>query len=170
MLINKKQLSADVQYAANRVPVLDSKVAHLEEEITRVLHYKGTVDTYAELPSSGNKIGDVWNIRQADSEHEIKAGDNVAWDGSDWDVLGGAGAGAPTLLRFRYDDATDNHTTIDTGLDLSGARIIKVYKNGLLLEETPVGAQENSDYTISGNSIIFTSAIEENTKVAVEVF
>lgn len=51
--------------------------------------YKGSKDTYAELPKTGNKIGDVWNIAQADTAHNVKAGDNVAWTGTEWDVLAG---------------------------------------------------------------------------------
>ena len=33
--------------------------------------------------------GDVWNITTADAEHGIKAGDNVAWNGTAWDNLSG---------------------------------------------------------------------------------
>ena len=54
-----------------------------------VYRYKGTVSAYADLPSSGQEVGDVWNIETADSSHGIKAGDNVAWNGTTWDVLAG---------------------------------------------------------------------------------
>lgn len=60
-----------------------------KSEMASVLTYKGSKDTYAELPTSGNKIGDVRNIVNADPTHGVKAGDNVAWDGTAWDVLGG---------------------------------------------------------------------------------
>lgn len=33
--------------------------------------------------------GDVWNVKAADSAHGVKAGDNVAWNGTEWDVLAG---------------------------------------------------------------------------------
>lgn len=51
--------------------------------------YKGSVATYADLPTTGQKNGDTYNVETADPDHGIKAGDNVAWDGSKWDVLGG---------------------------------------------------------------------------------
>lgn len=78
----------------NSVTLSGNKSAHdlglaSTEDISTVYSYKGTVSTYSNLPSSGNKIGDVYNIENADSTHGIKAGDNVAWDGSDWDKLGG---------------------------------------------------------------------------------
>lgn len=41
------------------------------------------------LPTTGNKKGDVWNIVNADAAHGVNAGDNVAWNGTTWDVLAG---------------------------------------------------------------------------------
>jgi hypothetical protein len=58
-------------------------------DISSVYKYKGTVSTYADLPSSGQTVGDVYNVETADATHGIKAGDNVAWDGTAWDVLAG---------------------------------------------------------------------------------
>lgn len=51
--------------------------------------YRGTVKTYADLPTTGQKNGDVYNVETADPDHGISAGDNVAWDGEKWDILGG---------------------------------------------------------------------------------
>ena len=39
--------------------------------------------------NTGNKKGDVWNIVNADAAHGVNAGDNVAWNGTTWDVLAG---------------------------------------------------------------------------------
>lgn len=47
-----------------------------------VLVYKGSVATYADLPATGNHIGDVWNV--------LADGKNYAWDGTAWDDFGGA--------------------------------------------------------------------------------
>lgn len=52
-----------------------------------VLTYKGTKATFAELPSTGNKAGDVWNVTAANGN--IPADTNYAWDGTKWDPLGG---------------------------------------------------------------------------------
>ena len=51
--------------------------------------YKGSVQSYANLPASGQATGDMYNVATADSTHGIAAGDNVAWNGSSWDVLRG---------------------------------------------------------------------------------
>lgn len=60
-----------------------------KSDISTVYKYKGTKTKFSELTTSGNTIGDVWNITNADAEHGIKAGDNVAWNGTAWDNLSG---------------------------------------------------------------------------------
>jgi hypothetical protein len=65
------------------------KVTAEQLGLTTVYQYKGSVATYADLPTTGQKVGDVWNVETADPNHGIKAGDNVAWDGAQWDILGG---------------------------------------------------------------------------------
>ena len=73
--------------------ILLRKFAELEQLIngglTGVFHYKGTVSSYPDLPDEGMVIGDTYNVTAADSSHNINAGDNVAWNGSDWDNLRG---------------------------------------------------------------------------------
>lgn len=53
----------------------------LKSDLTGLYKYKGSKATYSALPSTGNTLGDVWDV-QAD-------GMNYAWNGSDWDQLGG---------------------------------------------------------------------------------
>lgn len=65
------------------------KVTAEQLGLTTVYQYKGSVATYADLQTTGQKVGDVWNVETADPDHGIKAGDNVAWDGAQWDILGG---------------------------------------------------------------------------------
>lgn len=65
------------------------KVTAEQLGLTTVYQYKGSVATYVDLPTTGQKIGDVYNVETADPDHGIKAGDNVAWDGTQWDILGG---------------------------------------------------------------------------------
>lgn len=71
----------------------------VDAKMSSAFHYRGSVDYYADLPEYGNIEGDVWNIKYADPEHCVDAGDNVVWvelDESDesglggyWDVLAG---------------------------------------------------------------------------------
>ena len=56
---------------------VDDKIAAAQ---VSVLDYKGAVPTYADLPSSGQKKGDVWDVQDT--------GINYAWSGTAWDALG----------------------------------------------------------------------------------
>ena len=89
----------------------------IDSKVASVYKYKGNVNTYADLPSSGQNVGDVYNITTADSTHGIKAGDNVAWDGTTWDVLAGTVdlSGYQTLIdsthKLSADLVDDTSTT-----------------------------------------------------------
>lgn len=65
------------------------KVTAAQLGLATVYKYKGSVETYADLPTSSQQVGDVYNVKQADPDHNIEAGDNVAWDGNTWDILAG---------------------------------------------------------------------------------
>lgn len=65
------------------------KVTAAQLGLATVYKYKGSVETYADLPTGGQQVGDVYNVKQADPNHNIEAGDNVAWDGTTWDILAG---------------------------------------------------------------------------------
>lgn len=72
-----------------------AKTADIEEtyakksDLTTVYKYRGSVDTYADLPVNGQTVGDVYNVVAADTANGINAGDNVAWNGNSWDNLSG---------------------------------------------------------------------------------
>lgn len=60
----------------------------INNSLSSVMTYKGTVANYADLPSENVALGDTYNITNA-SEHN-NAGDNATWNGTSWDILGGA--------------------------------------------------------------------------------
>ena len=81
----------------------------IDSKLGSTFTYKGSVETYANLPTEGNKVGDVWNIKSVGATAStdrygttIKAGDNVVWGESDgaiaagWDVLSGVMSGLAT--------------------------------------------------------------------------
>lgn len=55
--------------------------AEVDEKVTSVYKYKGSVANYASLPKTGLTVGDVYNVEDT--------GKNYAWTGSVWDDLGG---------------------------------------------------------------------------------
>ena len=54
----------------------------IDAKVVGAYKYKGSVATVADLPSSGNTAGDVYNVEASDI--------NYAWTGSAWDALGGS--------------------------------------------------------------------------------
>lgn len=85
----------------------------VDAKVSSVYHYKGTVSAYADLPSSGQEVGDVWNIETADSTHGIKAGDNVAWTGTEWDVLSGTVDLTPYATKDELSAGLEGKSDID---------------------------------------------------------
>ena len=52
----------------------------VDSKLTGGMHYKGSVQTVADLPASGNEVGDFYNV--------VATGENWAWDGMAWDQVG----------------------------------------------------------------------------------
>lgn len=68
---------------------IQKEVESALSKVTGFAKYAGSVDNYSDLPTTGVNKGDVWNIVNADTTHQIKAGDNVIWNGTAWDNLAG---------------------------------------------------------------------------------
>lgn len=88
----KTETNGEIQKVKSNVLQLSNSVytkSEIDGKLTGAFHYKGSVETYAELPKEDLQVGDVWNVVQPDADHHINAGDNVAWNGSGWDALCG---------------------------------------------------------------------------------
>lgn len=87
--VNNVALSVDENKAVNIDLSSYATKQDVNTALGSVFVYKGTVASYATLPTADQVIGDVYNIEAADPAHNVKAGDNVVWNGSAWDVLAG---------------------------------------------------------------------------------
>lgn len=65
--------------------VVYAAIQDVLSQVASIYHYKGSC-TAAELPGSAD-VGDVWNLSDASEYGPV--GTNVAWDGTEWDALGG---------------------------------------------------------------------------------
>ena len=92
-------------------------------KLTGVMKYAGQVDNYSDLADVTKNKGDVWNIVNADTEHGIKAGDNVVWNGADWDNL----SGYVDLSAFAQ---KDDYQKVITSATANGATITFNHKDG----------------------------------------
>lgn len=98
---------------------LEPLIDELKASVAAALDYKGTKDTYEELPAEGNKKGDVWNVVGAHGT--TPAGTNYAWDGTTWDPLGGtidlSGYYTKTQVDAAISTAKTKLETADTALE-----------------------------------------------------
>ena len=81
----------------------------VDAKMVAAFHYKGNVATVGALPSSGNEVGDVYNV--------TSTGANYAWDGENWDKLSETIDLTPFLT---ITDAAATYETISNVSTLSG--------------------------------------------------
>lgn len=93
----------DAALSAAQGKTLKTLVDDLKASVAAALDYKGTKDTYDDLPTEGNKKGDVWNVVGAHGT--TPAGTNYAWDGTQWDPLGGTIDLSGYYTKTQVDDA-----------------------------------------------------------------
>lgn len=77
----KDQTDANIKVVADDLANNYYNKSQVDSKFTSVYIFKGSVDTIEDLPTEGNVIGDVWNVRKNDT--------NYAWTSEGWDTLGG---------------------------------------------------------------------------------
>lgn len=77
----KDQTDANIKVVADDLANNYYNKSQVDSKFTSVYIFKGSVDTIEDLPTEGNVIGDVWNVRKSDT--------NYAWASEGWDALGG---------------------------------------------------------------------------------
>lgn len=109
----------DAALSAAQGKALKTLIDDLKASVAAALDYKGTKDTYNALPTEGNKKGDVWNVVAAHGT--TPAGTNYAWDGTQWDPLGGTVDLSGYYTKTQVDDAISTAKTkleaADTALE-----------------------------------------------------
>ena len=124
----------------------------LKTDISSVYKYKGTVSTYADLPSSGLVIGDVYNVETADASHGVKAGDNVVWTGSAWDVLSGTVDLSAYATTSAMNTALDGKVDKVTGKGLSANDYTTTEKNKLAGIASGAEVNVQADWNVTDTS------------------
>ena len=82
-------LQNSVGFVSGSVSAMSSNVVtYINDKLSTVYVYKGTVNNYSDLPNSGKVVGYTYNVVNANGN--IPAGTNYAWNGSAWDPLGGS--------------------------------------------------------------------------------
>lgn len=76
----KDQTDANIKVVADDLANNYYNKSQVDSKFTSVYIFKGSVDSVEDLPTEGNVIGDVWNVRKSDT--------NYAWTSEGWDALG----------------------------------------------------------------------------------
>lgn len=76
----------------------------IKNSLGSVYKFKGSVNTFDDLPTVGNEVGDVYNIIDTDK--------NYAWDGEKWDDIGGTVDLSDYALKTEIPDIQINGTSI----------------------------------------------------------
>jgi chemotaxis protein histidine kinase CheA len=77
----KDQTDANIKVVSDDLANNYYNKSQVDSKFTSVYIFKGSVDSVEDLPTEGNVIGDVWNVRKNDT--------NYAWTSEGWDALGG---------------------------------------------------------------------------------
>ena len=141
--------------------VIYAAIQDVLAQTASVYHYKGSC-LAADLPMADNTVGDTWNIEDASSYGP--SGTNVAWDGTEWDTLGGDltpdtvptdGSQHTVMSGGVYDalltkeDKDNKVTTVDaTATDDQYPSAKAVYDALEDLEPIPPGFVQNVDTTM----------------------
>ena len=141
--------------------VIYNAIQDVLAQVASIYHYKGSC-LVADLPMTNNTVGDTWNLEDASSYGP--QGTNVAWDGTEWDPLGGdlTPDAVPTENSQRtvmsggvYDalltkeDKDNKVTAIDaTATDTHYPSAKAVYTAIKTLGVTPPGFVQNVDTTM----------------------
>lgn len=172
-------LTFDPQPTANSTnPVTSGGVkSAIDSAISSVYRYKGSVETYAQLPISGMSVGDVYNVEEADPTHAVSAGDNVAWDGMTWDVLAGTidlgNYYTITQVDSRLADKADKATTylkteVDSALATKQDTLISGTNIKTINSHSILGGGDLELYTVATDAEIMALfvSVENNTIIA----
>lgn len=81
-VIESVKVDGVAQAISGKSANIDLSAYAKKTDIAAAYHYKGSKATFAALPTTGNAVGDVWNVESD--------GMNYAWTGSEWDALGGS--------------------------------------------------------------------------------
>ena len=92
------------------------------QSLTSAVKYRGSVASFSALPTSGQSVGDMYNVKAAGGTDAngtaIRAGDNVVWNGSGWDDQAGTVDLSNYYTKSEINGAVVSATVSDATLTL----------------------------------------------------
>ena len=109
--------------------------SEIDGKLSAGMHYKGTVASYSDLPTTGNQTGDLYNVTDT--------GANYAWSGTAWDKL----SENIDLSGVVPNTRTINGKALSTNITLSASDV------GALPSSTVIPIIDSSLSTTSTNGV-----------------
>lgn len=144
----KDQTDANIKVVADDLANNYYNKSQVDSKFTSVYIFKGSVDSVEDLPTEGNVIGDVWNVRKNDT--------NYAWTSEGWDALGGtAGLASLTANGLMSKEDFAKLQGIEAGAQVNKIETITkrvelnvVNKNVTIPEDVAIGPNEPTNEEI----------------------
>lgn len=95
----------------------------INNKLTAVYTYKGSVTSVELLPKEGNKVGDVYDVND---------GMNYAWNGSKWDALGDSAVTVDSALSDTSVHPVQNKVIKEALDKKAGTEVASESSNGLM--------------------------------------
>lgn len=143
---------------------LKNTVERIDEALTSVYNYKGSVDTIADLPLTNNKVGDTYDVKS-------EGGQNYGWNGESWDSLGINREATDTDLGLiKKKDNTFNTTTFvgdmtainSNNTSITGSGITSVNGEGNFEVSKPTTILASKTNNIAGEVVNITPSSQIN--------
>lgn len=127
--------------------VLTEAKKYAETVSEKAMHFKGSVETYAELEKKENPSqGDMWNV--------VETGANYAWTGSTWDKL----SETLDLSIYALKETTINNKALDSNITLK-ADDVGVSLDVSSQSTTKYSGTEKATLSVSGTTSTSTAII-----------
>jgi hypothetical protein len=162
---NLESEDSNAALSAKQGKVLMNEINTVAGKLAGVYTFRGSKETFAELPEEGMIAGDVWNVNEKVGNHP--AGTNWAWTGEAWDAL----AGSIDLSAY------STTSEVEALLKVESDRAIAKEEELQLLIEGNAGEISKANGEISAQALqiegitksigeINDLNIEQNTKIA----
>jgi hypothetical protein len=147
---------------------LKNTAERIDEALTSVYNYKGSVDTIADLPLTNNKVGDTYDVKS-------EGGQNYGWNGESWDSLGVNREATDTDLGLiKKKDNTFNTTTFvgdmtainSDNASITGSGITSINGEGNFEVSKPITILASKTNNIAGEVVNITPSSSINLTTA----
>lgn len=121
--------------------------AEIDSKLTAVYKFKGSVNTYNDLPTTDQTVGDVYNV--------LDTGDNYGWTTDGWDKLAGNIDLTPYLTKEEAQDTYAKISTIPTNVSAfnnDAGYLTEIPEEYLTVEEAARVYATNADVAEKANT------------------